>query len=67
MAEQIDPNMYTTPFQLTKTMHREPYDEILPSNPANSQKGKIIIITGAYGGIGSVSFNSRFLQVKKLR
>ena len=66
MAEQIDTNMYTTPFQLTKTMHREPYDEILPSNPANTQKGKIIIITGAYGGVGSVSFGSQFLHLKKL-
>ncbi|PVH78707.1 NAD(P)-binding protein [Cadophora sp. DSE1049] len=55
MAGVVDPDMYTTPFQLTKTMHREPYDEILPTKPANSQKGKIIIITGAYGGIGSAT------------
>lgn len=51
---QVDPNMYTWPFQLTKTMHRDPYDEILPTKASNSQKGKIVIITGAYGGIGKV-------------
>ncbi|KAH8803439.1 hypothetical protein F5884DRAFT_739815 [Xylogone sp. PMI_703] len=50
---QVDPNQYTIPFQLTKTMHRDPYDELLPSNPSNSQKGKIVIVTGAYGGIGA--------------
>ena len=54
MAQEVDPDQYTYPFQLTKSMHRQPYDDILPSNPSNSQKGKIVIITGAYGGIGAV-------------
>lgn len=54
MASQvIDPDMYTKPFQLTKTMHRDPYPEIVPTS--HSQRGKIVIITGAYGGIGAVS------------
>lgn len=56
MAGPIDSNQYTTPFQLTKTMHREPYYDILPSNLSNSQKGKIVVITGTYGGIGLVNF-----------
>ncbi|KAK0114987.1 hypothetical protein ONS96_013461 [Cadophora gregata f. sp. sojae] len=55
MEGPFDPEMYTKPFQLTKTMHREPYDDILPSIPENSQQGKIIVITGAYGGIGSAA------------
>jgi hypothetical protein len=55
-----DPNAYTYPFQLTKTLHREPYDELLPSKAENSQKGKIVIITGAYGGIGAVPIPSTF-------
>jgi FlaA1/EpsC-like NDP-sugar epimerase len=54
MAQQLDPDQYTYPFQLTKTIHRDPYDELLPSKPSNSQEGKIVIVTGAYGGIGSV-------------
>ncbi|KAH8816904.1 hypothetical protein F5884DRAFT_818812 [Xylogone sp. PMI_703] len=55
MAQEVNPDTYTIPFQLTKTMHRDPYDELLPSNPSNSQKGKIVIITGAYGGIGAAA------------
>jgi FlaA1/EpsC-like NDP-sugar epimerase len=58
MAQEIDPNQYTYPFQLTKTMHRDPYDELLPSKASNSQKGKIVIVTGAYGGIGAVCIPS---------
>jgi hypothetical protein len=50
--------LYTYPFQLTRTMHRDPYDDLLPSKPLNSQKGKIATATGAYGGIGSVFLNS---------
>jgi hypothetical protein len=55
MAQQVDPDQFTTPFMVTKTKRRDPYAAILPSNPSNSQKGKIIIITGASGGIGAVS------------
>jgi FlaA1/EpsC-like NDP-sugar epimerase len=62
MAQQIDPDQFTTPFMITKTKHRDPYPAILPSNPSNSQKGKIIIITGASGGIGAVR-SSFFLQL----
>ncbi|KAL2060304.1 hypothetical protein VTL71DRAFT_9699 [Oculimacula yallundae] len=55
MGSEFDQDQFTNPFQLTKTLRRDPYDEILPTNPENSQKGKIIIITGAYGGIGSAA------------
>jgi hypothetical protein len=55
MAQEVDPDFFTYPFQLTKTMHRQPYDDLLPSKPSNSQKGKIVIITGAYGSLGTVS------------
>ena len=56
MADQtLDVNMFTSPFQLTKTMHRDVYPAIEPTNPALSAKGKVIIITGAGGGLGAVS------------
>lgn len=51
----VDVNMFTTPFQLTKSMHRDVYPAIDPTNPALSAKGKIVIITGAGGGLGAVS------------
>ena len=56
MAEQtLDANMFTSPYQLTKSMHRDLYPAIEPSNPALSAKGKVIMITGAGGGLGAVS------------
>ena len=59
MAEQaFDVNMFTSPFQLTKSMHRDLYPAIEPTNPALSAKGKVIIITGAGGGLGAVSSQS---------
>lgn len=57
MAEQnVDVNMFTSPFQLTKSMHRDLYPAIEPGNPALSAGGKVIIITGAGGGLGAVGF-----------
>lgn len=46
--------MFTTPFQLTKSMHRDVYPAVDPSNPTLSADGKVIIITGAGGGLGAV-------------
>jgi NAD(P)-dependent dehydrogenase (short-subunit alcohol dehydrogenase family) len=40
---------------VTKTPRRDPYPAILPTNPANSQKGKIILITGGSSGIGAAA------------
>ncbi len=56
MAEQqsLDVNMFTSPFQLTKSMHRDLYPAVEPSNPAISAKGKVVIVTGAGGGLGNV-------------
>jgi hypothetical protein len=36
----------------TKQVYRDVYPAIDPSNPSLSQKGKIIIVTGASKGIG---------------
>lgn len=55
MADKSDPNFYTTPYAITKTVRRDPYWAIDSKNPANDQSGKIIIITGASSGIGAVS------------
>ncbi|KAI6717209.1 hypothetical protein JHW43_000384 [Diplocarpon mali] len=55
MAQQIDANAYSTPFLPTKTLHRDPYPAISPSDPANSQEDRIIVITGASAGIGKAA------------
>ena len=49
-----DSSAYTKPFQLTKSMTRDVYPAIDPKNPKNKASGKVIIITGAGGGIGYV-------------
>ena len=46
---------YTIPFQLTKKLHRKVPDLLSPFKSENSQKGKIIVITGGGTGIGAVS------------
>lgn len=50
-----DADAYTKPFQLTKSMTRNVYSAIDPKNPDNRVIGKVIIITGAGGGLGYVS------------
>ncbi|KAA8564757.1 hypothetical protein EYC84_011644 [Monilinia fructicola] len=55
MADKSDPNFYTTPYAITKTVRRDPYWAIDSKNPANDQSGKIIIITGASSGIGAAA------------
>lgn len=47
-----DPDAFTRPFQLTKTMRRGLYPAIDPSKPELSAAGKVVIITGAGGGVG---------------
>ena len=56
MAEQsnFDVNMFTSPYQLTKSMRRDLYPAVEPTSPALSAQGKVIIITGAGGGLGAV-------------
>ncbi|KAL5320073.1 hypothetical protein ACEPPN_013133 [Leptodophora sp. 'Broadleaf-Isolate-01'] len=53
MADQApDPNTPTTPFMLTKSLHRDVYPAVDPTNPDLSAKGKVVIVTGAGGGLG---------------
>ncbi|KAF2790239.1 NAD(P)-binding protein [Melanomma pulvis-pyrius CBS 109.77] len=49
----FDPNMFTTPFQLTKSLHRDVYEAIDPANPTLKATGKVVLVTGAAGGLGS--------------
>ncbi|KAF2228574.1 NAD(P)-binding protein [Viridothelium virens] len=48
----MDPNAYTAPFQLTKSLRRDIYPAIDPKNPELSAASKTVLITGATGGIG---------------
>jgi hypothetical protein len=61
---------YTTPFQLTKRLHREPYEYVSPEKPENSQKSKIIVIIGGSSGIGTerhISLNPKAIMTNSLQ
>jgi hypothetical protein len=51
---------YTVPFQLTKTIRRDPYDALQGFSAA----GKLIVITGAGSGIGAVSTSTLRAELK---
>ena len=53
-AEQPDPDAFTRPFQLTKSMHRDVYKSVRPDNPDLKATGQVVLITGASGGVGYV-------------
>lgn len=58
MTTQLQPDQdaYTAPFMLTKAMHRDVYPAVDPiRNAAVEAAGKVIVVTGATGGIGFVS------------
>lgn len=40
-------------WKYTPTVHRDVYPAIDPKSPALSQKGKIVVISGASSGIGA--------------
>ncbi|MCJ1423336.1 hypothetical protein MMC29_001219 [Sticta canariensis] len=48
----IDPDQFTTPFQLTKGMHRDVYPTVDPKSGGLKVTGKVVVITGAGGGLG---------------
>lgn len=56
----MDPNFFTTPYQLTKSMHRDVYPPVDPKNPSLRVDGKVVLITGAGGGLGYVSHPAPF-------
>ena len=46
---------FTSPFQLTKSFHRDLYLALDPKNPTLSAAGKVVIVTYVNGPIGVVS------------
>jgi hypothetical protein len=50
--DSLPDDYFITSSQYTKTVHRDVYPAIEPTLPALSQKGKVIIITGASQGLG---------------
>jgi len=58
-TDRSDPSLgFTLPFQLTKRTHRKVPDILQPERAENSQRGKIVVITGGGTGIGAVRYSS---------
>jgi hypothetical protein len=49
----MEPDHFVKSQQFTSTTHRDVYPAINPKQPSLSQKGKVIIITGASQGLGA--------------
>jgi hypothetical protein len=55
MGDDFNPDAFTLPFQLTKSMHRDVYPAVNLQKLSHLAAGKVIIVTGASGGLGFVS------------
>jgi FlaA1/EpsC-like NDP-sugar epimerase len=49
--ETLPEDFFTTSFQFTEHIYRDVYPSIEPTNAKLSQAGKVVVITGATGGI----------------
>lgn len=60
----VDPHAFTTTNSFTKTLYRDVYPAIDPKSPDLSQKGKVVIVTGASRGIGKLAFAASFAKAR---
>jgi len=51
--ENLPPDHFTKAQQFVPTAHRDVYSAVDPTQPSLSQKGKVVIITGASQGLGA--------------
>ncbi|KAF9691167.1 hypothetical protein EKO04_010906 [Ascochyta lentis] len=58
--EHLPADHFVTSMQFTARVHRDVYPAIDPKQPALSQKGKVVIITGASQGLGALGFVPSF-------
>jgi NAD(P)-dependent dehydrogenase (short-subunit alcohol dehydrogenase family) len=60
MAQQVDPDLFTTSNAFTKGVYRDVYPAVDPQNKELSKAGKIVLITGASRGIGRHGISEAF-------
>ncbi|GFG24150.1 estradiol 17-beta-dehydrogenase 11 [Aspergillus udagawae] len=57
-----DPDVFVKADAFTKKTYRDVYSAIDPTRPNLSQKGKVVVITGASRGLGRYSFAASFAR-----
>jgi NAD(P)-dependent dehydrogenase (short-subunit alcohol dehydrogenase family) len=62
--ENLPTDFFVTSAAYTPTVYRDQYPAINPTNPALSQAGKVVVITGASHGIGARGFAPAFAKAK---
>ena len=60
----VDPDQFTAPFQLTKGMYRYVYPTVDPKSEGLKATGKVVVITGAGGGLGYVGISRPIFDIK---
>ncbi|KAN0110346.1 putative oxidoreductase ucpA [Hyaloscypha variabilis] len=55
-------DLFVKKAQFTKTVYRDVYPTVDPTNPANSMAGKVIVITGPSKGLGRLGFVKSFAK-----
>ncbi|KAL2061429.1 hypothetical protein VTL71DRAFT_7702 [Oculimacula yallundae] len=62
---QLPDDFFVTSSQFTKTVYRDEYPELDVTQDSFSQKGKVVIITGASQGLGRKAFAASFAKAAK--
>lgn len=62
--ENLPTDFFVTSAAYTPTVYRDQYPSIDPTNPALSQAGKVVIITGASDGIGARGLAPAFAKAR---
>jgi NAD(P)-dependent dehydrogenase (short-subunit alcohol dehydrogenase family) len=62
--DKLDPDFITRMGSYTSRVYRDLYPSIDPTSPKLSQKGKVILISGAGGGIGSRGIVPAFAKAR---
>jgi NAD(P)-dependent dehydrogenase (short-subunit alcohol dehydrogenase family) len=62
--DNLPTDFFVTSAAYTPTVYRGQYPSVDPANPALSQAGKVVIITGASDGIGQRGFAPAFAKAK---
>jgi NADP-dependent 3-hydroxy acid dehydrogenase YdfG len=62
--EELPEDFYVNQFAFTKELYRDVYPAVDPENESLSQKGKVVVITGASQGIGQKVWHNIYMWLR---